>query len=68
MTASNAEYISPRDKAISDILREMRGMSMPDLASLLDHAKRLNAIRVEHDHLLQQHYPLTPEATENHAE
>lgn len=67
MTATQGYTISPRERLINDIKREIDIMTMVDLAALHDRAISLNSARVEHDYLLQQRYPLTPEATD-HAE
>jgi hypothetical protein len=47
MTATEGYTISPRDRIVRDIQREMHIMAMSDLASLYDHAVNLNARRLE---------------------
>ena len=68
MNTGHAEYITPKDRAMSEILKEMRSMSLPDLAYLRDQAQLLNKTRQEQEAALKARYPLTTTEADDHGE
>ncbi|MFH7245591.1 MAG: hypothetical protein ACHWZW_22375 [Spirulina sp.] len=67
MTAEAAHYCTPKDRVTSEILKEMRSMSLPDLVYLRDQAQALNQARLEQEAALNARYPLTT-GTDDHGE
>lgn len=55
---SRIHYVNPRDRVMSEVLREMQSLSLPDLVTLRDNAQHLNRARLEQEARMRQVYPL----------
>ncbi|MFH7245714.1 MAG: hypothetical protein ACHWZW_23020 [Spirulina sp.] len=65
MNTGNAHYVTPKDRVTSEILKEMRSMSLPDLTYLRDQAQALNKARLEQEVALNARYPLATGADDH---
>jgi hypothetical protein len=62
---NGAIYVTPRDRAIAEILKELRTMAMPDLACLRAQAQALNRARLQQEADLAARYPLVWESPDH---